>query len=182
MPVAEPPALDVATGPVANHHAHDPEGLELIFCVAVEWLPGMHTTPEEPGIAVRGVDSASWTIDQWEAAGAVSQLSHAEQVYVLRHRIVLSRTFSMQQSDFERHSIPVVRAQAGNLVVLLEEHQQIVGLGTADRYNIFGPATPEGVIREPVSFEDVADWQAGDYSWRAYRAREIEKAAKAAGS
>lgn len=166
--VAEPSSSRKRPG-----HPHDPDDLELVFVVAKEWLPGEYTHPETKE-RVKPVDRSAWTLEQFEKAGAVSALTFNEQVYLLSHRIVLSHTYSMQQTDFERHGFEV-SDMGGRKTVLLDSHVQIVGLGTADRYSIFGARTPDG-FRMPDCFDDHAEWLASDYSYDAYRNREIAAA------
>lgn len=174
MPAGTADVTRTETG--TNHHQYDPEGLRLIFVVSDDWLPGQVTAAEAPGVPVAGADSSSWGLEQWEKAGAVSQLTREEQLYVLTHPIVLSRTYSMQQSDFERHGFPVTSI-GGSLKVVVPSDVQLIGLGTRDRYGIFAAQGLDGV-RAPITFEDVAEWQASEFSWQSYRDREIGAASR----
>lgn len=155
------------TGAETSHDVGD--AVELVFVLSHDnVLPGPYASDGKP---LPGVETSGWSLKQFDTAPFISPLSKAEAEWVLSHRCVLSRTYSMQQSDFARHGFFRLGGGPGRGVgqVILDSHVQIIGLETRDRYDIFVPAVQGAEIRKPITYDSLDEWRASQHGYAAYR-------------
>ncbi len=124
----------------------------LIFVLDGSFFPGKYKAD--------GATRIGWSAEERDMAEPDLKLSKREIEFILYWRLVYSGTYSMQQDDFARSGFRVENRwnstiEAPSSSVVLPDNSTVVGLGTADRYNIFFP-TP-GL--EIVGFDTVDQWR-----------------------
>ncbi len=98
---------------------------------------------------------------EWHATlPATPAFTLDEMRHLLTHgRLVPHHTYSMQQSDFARAGFEVTKDP---WEVRLPPDMLVVGIGTRDRYGIFGRAqTTDGGTFMVITYESVDEWRAG---------------------
>jgi hypothetical protein len=116
----------------------------VIYAVGREVLPGPYAT-EPP-------DSFDDRIAFYKTAAFACPLSKHEAEAILRCRVVLHGTYSLQQGDFARAGFAV---SSRPWKVMLPDDALVVCIGTRDRYDIFGTAP------EVHQYESVDEWRGG---------------------
>jgi hypothetical protein len=117
----------------------------VIYATTADVLPGPYASspPREPFTDV---------MEFYRTAPFTSPLTKHEAERILRHRVVLHGTYSLQQSDFGRMGFEVAESP---WKVLLPADSLVVCIATRDRYDIFGTSV---IVHQ---FESVSEWREG---------------------